>query len=99
VAVDFGPEHGTCHGKVLACFGREGHCHVARADGEEADLNAGECTSAVELARTTVGSARAPMEHAPLHQHRVGTRGQVPNLVLGHLTTKSRSVSAKSNPI
>jgi hypothetical protein len=27
----------------------------------------------------------------------VGVRGQAPNLVLGHLTTKSRSVSTKSN--
>jgi hypothetical protein len=33
-------------------------------------LNAEEYTSAVELARTTVGSACAPMEYTPLHQHR-----------------------------
>jgi hypothetical protein len=70
VAVDFGPEHGICHGKVVAYFGPEGYYHVACADGEEADLNAEEHTSAVELARTTVGSACAPMEYTPLHKHR-----------------------------
>jgi hypothetical protein len=68
VAVDFGPEHGTCHGKVVSYFGTEEHYHVARADGEEADLSLEEYTAAVEMARSTVGSPCAPMEYTPLHQ-------------------------------
>jgi hypothetical protein len=73
VAVGFGPERGMCHGKGASYFGAE-VCHLthhaARADGEEADLNAEERAAAVELARPTEGSPCAPMECTPLRQCR-----------------------------
>ena len=70
VAVGFGPERGMCHGKGASHFGAEVCHHAARADGEEADLNAEERAAAVELARPTEGPPCAPMECTPLRQCR-----------------------------
>lgn len=80
VAVDFGAEHGICHGKITLYFREEDFYHVAYADGEAADLTEAEYLAAAELATTTAGSPCAPMEYAPLHQYKgrglVGMVGQ-----------------------